>query len=172
MPENIMMRKMLDDDIGEVSLPPGYILTRLGLNDANDLSSLYNAAFGFDFQTPQWTIKEMLNNPEVKAVYGIKCGGKLVATAAIHVVPKLYGDTPELHWVASHPDYRGQGLGKAIVLHTLHEMKQMGFKDVLLITQPERLPAIKLYLSLGFVPEVKNDEEKQLWDEIHKKLGN
>ncbi|WP_171804974.1 GNAT family N-acetyltransferase [Mahella australiensis] len=155
---NIMMKRKLDS-IDKVSLAEGCVIKQLEVADAEALSNLYNAAFGFDFQTPEWVIKEMLDNPQVKAVYGIEHDGKLVATAAIHIVPE-YGETPELHWVATHPDYRGEGLGKAIVLYTLHEMKRMGFKDVLLITQPERIPAIKLYLSIGFTPEVGNDEDK------------
>jgi GNAT superfamily N-acetyltransferase len=50
------------------------------------------------------------------------------------------------------PDYRGRGLGLQVSLTALHRLRCRGFQEVMLKTHTSRLPAIHLYLSLGFEP--------------------
>jgi GNAT superfamily N-acetyltransferase len=68
-----------------------------------------------------------------------------------------------VHWVAARKDTRGLGLGRAVTLFVLRELADAGFARAMLDTQAFRLPAIQLYLSLGFVPTPNGPEEEEIW---------
>jgi mycothiol synthase len=48
--------------------------------------------------------------------------------------------------------HRGRGLGRLVTLAVLHHLRQGGFERADLSTDDWRIPAIKSYLALGFVP--------------------
>lgn len=96
--------------------------------------------------------------------------GEAVATAF------AWRDTPEerecgrVHWVATLPEQQGKGLGRVVTVAVLHYMKKHGLSRAFLETQSYRLPAIRLYLSLGFHPTPKDAEHEGLWDEALAKI--
>jgi GNAT superfamily N-acetyltransferase len=49
-----------------------------------------------------------------------------------------------------HPDYRGRGVGKALMQHALEETKKLGCNALELSVDPANEMAHKYYLSLGF----------------------
>ncbi|MEQ8853171.1 N-acetyltransferase [Gimesia sp.] len=51
-----------------------------------------------------------------------------------------------LHKIMVHPDYRGKGIGSALMLQALQDAQDV----VLLTVNPENTPAVKLYESFGF----------------------
>lgn len=51
-----------------------------------------------------------------------------------------------LHKIMVHPDYRGKGIGSALMQQALQDAQDV----VLLTVNPENTPAIKLYESFGF----------------------
>jgi len=59
-----------------------------------------------------------------------------------------------VHWVATHPAHQRRGLARATVLAALRWMKKFGYENSILVTQVYRLPAIRLYLDLGFRPHL------------------
>ncbi len=73
--------------------------------------------------------------------------------AACGAIRHLASDHGELKSMRAHPDYRGKGAGKAILLHLLDIARQRGYARVSLETgRPEPfLPARRLYESHGFV---------------------
>src|SRR5512143_1510720 len=60
----------------------------------------------------------------------------------------------EIGWVVVDPAHRGRGLARAIVLAMLGLVRERGYRYAFLRTEPFRVPAIKLYLKLGFAPEM------------------
>ena len=54
-----------------------------------------------------------------------------------------------LHWLGVEGPYRGQGLGKTLLLMQIHHARQLGMTDIYLTTHAER-PAWKLYQRVGF----------------------
>lgn len=73
--------------------------------------------------------------------------------------------------VAVHPGAQGKGLGKKICLAVLHDLASRGYKSALLSTDDIRLPAIKLYLSLGFEPFYTDGSHKERWNKVYEKIG-
>lgn len=51
-----------------------------------------------------------------------------------------------LHKIMVHPDYRGKGIGSALMQQALQDAQDV----VLLTVNPENIPAVKLYESFGF----------------------
>lgn len=51
-----------------------------------------------------------------------------------------------LHKIMVHPDYRGKGIGSALMQQALQDAQDV----VLLTVNPENTPAVKLYESFGF----------------------
>ncbi|HRE32272.1 MAG TPA: GNAT family protein, partial [Candidatus Berkiella sp.] len=64
-------------------------------------------------------------------------------------------------------DYRGQGIGQALILAALQKAKEKGLSRIELMVFEKNFPAIKLYEKLGFVIEgtkrqaVKIDDQYQ-----------
>ncbi|MFC5449346.1 GNAT family N-acetyltransferase [Paenibacillus aestuarii] len=58
-------------------------------------------------------------------------------------------DIPELG-MALRADYRGKGIGKALMIALIHELKANGVEGVSLSVDPGNLPAARLYRSFGF----------------------
>jgi len=52
--------------------------------------------------------------------------------------------------VGVHPDHRGLGLGRALVLKALHGFRDAGLRRVGLEVTGENTPAVELYRSVGF----------------------
>ena len=73
-----------------------------------------------------------------------------------------------LHWVAIVPEFQGQGLAKPLLTTVCQRLSELGHRRTYLNTSPRRIPAINLYLEFGFVPEIKDIHDSQVWDDIHK----
>jgi GNAT superfamily N-acetyltransferase len=82
---------------------------------------------------------------------------------------KLYG---LVHWVAIVPSEQGKGLGNFLMMTVCNRLKELGYEKALLNTSTARIPAINLYLKFGFVPEIKNDKDKEIWDHVRTILNS
>jgi ribosomal protein S18 acetylase RimI-like enzyme len=90
-------------------------------------------------------------------------------------------DTPDgpqglIHWVAVLPECQGRGIGKAIMTKAMLRLKDE-YRNAYLNTSSARLPAIKVYLDFGFLPDMEKDRAKEGWAEVrqhlkHPALGN
>jgi len=52
--------------------------------------------------------------------------------------------------VGTHPEFRGKGLGKAVVYAGLRRLQERGMHTAILCTSENNIPAVKLYESIGF----------------------
>ena len=92
---------------------------------------------------------ERLRQPDV-TFYAAWHENRLAACGALKQLDPAHG---ELKSMRAHPDYRGRGAGRAILLHLLAEARARGYARVSLETgRPEQfLPARRLYEGNGFV---------------------
>ena len=76
---------------------------------------------------------------------------------------KVYG---LVHWVAIIPSEQGKGLSKPLMMTVCNCLKELGYECAYLNTSTARVSAISLYLKFGFIPEIKNDRDKQVWEHV------
>jgi ribosomal protein S18 acetylase RimI-like enzyme len=74
------------------------------------------------------------------------------------------------HTLGVDPDFRGQGLARAVMILSLHRSRERGFKRALFITEDHFIPALSLYLSLGAKPVYFNWFHKRRWEKILRKI--
>jgi len=135
----------------------------------------WNHIISVSFASPYDFNDHMKKDPAYKAerVLFALIDGVPVATAAAWQVDSVPADTGYLHMVGALPAYKGRQLGRVICLAALHRLQQEGFSKVGLNTDDFRLPAIKTYLELGFVPDLSIHESMQArWENIHELLHN
>ncbi|MCJ7822097.1 MAG: GNAT family N-acetyltransferase, partial [Armatimonadetes bacterium] len=68
-------------------------------------------------------------------------------------------------------EHRGRGLGRALVLSVLRRLREVGVASATLDTDDFRLPAIRLYLALGFRPELTHESHAERWRDVRRELG-
>jgi GNAT superfamily N-acetyltransferase len=71
-----------------------------------------------------------------------------------------------IHWVAIIPEKQGLGLAKPLMSLVCQRLKELGHRRAYLTTSTIRLPALNLYLSFGFVPEISTPDDRQVWREL------
>ena len=167
-----MRRSNLESLPEQPQLPEGYALREATVGDTIALAVLMQAAFDDKSWTPGRVRLDLLEAADVKLTWVIDQELAPVATASVRLLPQEYPGSGYLHWVASHPAHRGQRLGRAVTLACLHSFRAIGCKDVVLETQDTRLAAIKLYRSLGFVPEYREPSHAERWLIVLSDLAN
>lgn len=106
-----------------------------------------------------------------EGIFFVTHGDRPVGTACTFLHPGAAGDVPELGWVAAHPAHRGRRLGLEVCRAVLGFVRDLGHGYAYLLTEDFRLPAIKTYLRLGFVPEMLDPTHPARWEALHRALG-
>jgi ribosomal protein S18 acetylase RimI-like enzyme len=63
---------------------------------------------------------------------------------------RFSGEVGAVQNIAVLPDYRGRGIGRALLLKALHGFKEYGIQRVTLEVTADNIPATKLYTRIGF----------------------
>lgn len=89
-------------------------------------------------------------SPNSKLLLAINSDNKIVgmATLAIIIIPT--GKSGRLEDVVVDNNFRGQGIGTALIEKIIIESKKLHLKKLDLISKPQRIEANKLYLKLNF----------------------
>jgi mycothiol synthase len=171
LPQLVMCRENLNN-LPDIRLPGGYSLTcfRSGYEKYWDVIT----AASFNRKVGETTFEKIMqNDPALKPerVLFIKYGNEFVATASAWFKP-IYGiDTGSIHQVGVLPGHRGKHLGYWISLAALHRLSIEGFRKATLETDDYRIPAIKTYLKLGFVPMLVHENQRERWKGIFLECG-
>ena len=82
-------------------------------------------------------------------------------------------DPPEgaLDYVICHPDHRNRQLGRAVCTAVLKYLAARSYETITLATDDWRLPAIKLYLNLGFKPIISRADMPPRWEKVYRQLA-
>ena len=75
-----------------------------------------------------------------------------------------------LDYVVTHPEHRGKGLGRATCIEVSRFLVDRGCKSVSLGTDDWRLPAIHIYLSMGFRPVMNRNDMPGRWAAVYENL--
>lgn len=138
-------------------VPPHYALRSFLDGDEPAWADLLAAAFPEIPEPRSLPRKEFLQGPvwQPERLFFACRDGAAVACTAAWEHPHIWGTRSGIvHWVATHPAHQRRGLARATVLAALRWMKKFGYENSILVTQVYRLPAIRLYLDLGFRPHL------------------
>jgi mycothiol synthase len=168
---SLFLRRPHLDELPEMTLPNGYALRTAVPEDAENLSACLQKAFPEMTWTAERTTEWLLADESVKTIFVIEKGGVIVATASARLLPDAYPGSGYVHWVGADPEHRGKRLGYLASLAILHEFVRLGCTDAVLETDDFRLPAIKVYFRLGFVPEYRHATHAPRWARLAPRLG-
>jgi mycothiol synthase len=101
--------------------------------------------------TPWTWSHEFAERPGSRVIAAFDAKDRIVAAAGIRPVAS-HPLAAHLMWVGTHPDHQGRSLGRIVVTATMAYAAAQQLQTVMLLTDDERLAAIRLYLSLGFRP--------------------
>lgn len=97
---------------------------------------------------------------------------QIVATSmAVHDHKPEHPFGGEMGWVASDPAHAGRGLGLAVCAAVTARLIAGGYRAIHLYTDDFRLPAIKTYLKLGYVPFLCDATMPARWRALCDQLG-
>jgi mycothiol synthase len=96
---------------------------------------------------------------------------EIVATCmALHNYKWLHPFSGELGWLASDPAHAGKGLGQRVSAAVTARFIEAGYHHINLYTDDFRLPAIKSYLKLGYIPYLYTADMPERWKNICEQL--
>lgn len=140
------------------------------LADVKDVPTLLEIERA-SFDTP-WTLGEIaeeLDKPLAR-VWVAEVDGRL---AAFGIQWFVVGEA-QLANIAVHPDFRGRGLGKKMMIHLLENARAEGMEKMTLEVRTGNTAAHDLYLKLGFVetcrrPHFYEDQDEAIL--MERKVG-
>lgn len=135
-------------------MPSGFVVGHFVPGDEESLCALQNLAFAEHWGFCPNTVEEvryMVNVvcPPAEGVLFISSEGRRVGYCwtARHPTDKRRG---LIHMMGVDPDYRGLGLGRAVLLAGIEYLRSRGAKEIGLTVDCENLAALALYQSAGF----------------------
>jgi len=161
-----------------VALPVGYRLRHFGEADAEAYCALVNLDRWEDtgWRCREYSLREMRMRAVPRGFFVVEAAdGALVATAIARHRPDAdtyyFPEGGEICLVFVHPAHRRRGLGQVVTLATVQRLQEIGYQNIYLNVMDHRLPALRLYFSLGFQPLLYRAEVGARWQQICTNLG-
>lgn len=168
---NISVRMVREHmrDIPQASFPGGFSIRPMGRGEAGlwiDIQrdaerlmeikeNLFEKEFGSDFAATRERCFFIINARGVAT-------GTISAWYSADYKGQDYG---RIHWVAIREAYQGKGLARPALSHAMNYLAGR-HKRAWLATSSARIPAIKLYLDYGFVPEMGVPNAAEAWEQV------
>ena len=168
-----MVRPNLEN-LPPVEVPQGHRL--VAATEFEDPAPMWAHLLDACFDDSAWTagsLRETFIDQEQydpDGTFFIMHDNKPVSTAFAWLDDPGATDMGRIHYVGSLPEHRRKGLARAVVVAVMRYFRDNGFQRAFLGTHPALLPAIRLYLSLGFEPAAANAEHRQVWAEVMENL--
>lgn len=151
-------------------LPGSCFLREADEEDAEGIAWVLEASF-LDPWSEERVLAELLQNDAVPETYVIEANGVVIGTASYQQQSEPDPLAGWLHYVGVLPEARGFGLGEVLSQRVLIEAVSRGNSSVYLTTDDPRLPAIKIYLKLGFEPDHWHESHSARWAIVRSQLG-
>ena len=128
------------------------------------LEALNLGEFGGDWDRRRFG--EFIVGPERTQGSVVAIEGDRIVAATFASVEVGVDCTGRVDFVVSHPQARGLGLGRAVCTGVVRYLVDKGYARVILYTDDWRLPAIGLYLSMGFEPQMTRRDMPGRWERV------
>ncbi len=177
------LRMVIDDaSVGrlpDVPMPAGYVMRAYRIGDAESWADALRRG-GFTDWTEQQVLEYVVDVESREGSRLVEHDGRIVAaTFASRIGNQPHkpdvggGNTSEvgvLDFVVTHPDHRGRGLGRATCTEVARFLVSRGCNAISLGTDDWRLPAIHIYLSMGFKPMMNRNDMPGRWAAVYENL--
>ena len=172
MEDQLKMARHGFEDLPFLQCPPGYRIRTYQKGDEIHWARIMDTAFVDLGRTAEDTYANVIRHPNFdpegfffvihkEVPIGTACAWKrFLRGKSIGYIDML----------AVLPEHTGRKLGKWLTVFLLHYFKAQQVASVMLDTDDFRLPAIKNYLNLGFVPVYAGENHRARWQTIFKKL--
>lgn len=166
-----MVRPNLDN-LPKIELPSGYQLRTYQEGDEIHWANIISDSFGGRERTAQDTQNEITHRDVFvpDGLYFITYQDIPIATACAWRQSVEETDVGYVHMVGVVGKHTGMKLGKWVSLAVLYYFQENGFTCSMLDTDDFRIPAIKTYLNLGFIPVYVDNTQTKRWKDIFKTL--
>jgi mycothiol synthase len=149
---------------------PCYALRAAGPADHGQLAGLLSEAFGDRWDEERGAAEFSLGNG-VEATYVVVSRVGVAAAASARRLPDRYPGAGYVHYVGARVSERGRRLGEVVTRQVLAHFVAAGLDQAVLETDDFRLPAVRTYLRLGFVPEPRTPGEARRWSKVLRNLA-
>ena len=167
-----MVRPNLED-LPALELPSGYGMRTYREGDEVHWARIISDSFGGRKRTAEDTRNEITGRdvfiPE--GFYFATHQDNPVGTACAWRESVDEQDVGYVHMVGVVAEHTGHKLGKWVSLAVLTYFRDNGFKCSMLDTDDFRIPAVKTYLNLGFIPVYVEEGQIERWEQLFEKLG-
>ncbi|MDE0427167.1 MAG: GNAT family N-acetyltransferase [Candidatus Poribacteria bacterium] len=172
MPRQLRMVRPNLKDLPELQLPLGYDIRTYRNGDEAHWARIISDSFGGRERTPQDTRNEITGRDVFvpDGFYFATHRGTPVGTACAWRQSIDEKEVGYVHMVGVVAEHTGHKLGKWVSLAVLHYFRDNRFISVMLDTDDFRIPAIKTYLNLGFVPVYVEEGQSERWRDIFENL--
>lgn len=171
--EVYMVRESLDD-IPEAPFPDGFSIRAMRPDEAGLWVDIQRDAEPYYEVQPDWFEDQFGSN---LAAVGWRCflivnaRGVAVGTISAWANHDYHGETwGQVHWLAVRPAYQRLGLARAAMAFCLTQLARWHDR-AFLGTQSERIGAIRLYLDMGFRPDLDHPGARQAWLALRDRAG-
>ena len=163
----LMMRHPALSFAADPVLPEGYAIRTHEAGMEAVWEDVIKDAFGHPY-----SFSFMKDRPEYdpKTVFYLEKDEEAIATATAVENP-LYPGEGWFRMVGVRSCARGLGAGRLIASYALADLRRRGYKTALLSTDDRRIPAIALYLSLGFEPYITHESHEARWKAVMHELA-
>jgi mycothiol synthase len=168
-PQLFMRLPELSDLPPAAPLRPGYTVRAAAPADHRQLAEVLSEAYGDTWDAAR-VGEEFSPGNGVEATYVVVSPAGVAATAAARRLPDRYPEAGYLHYVGARPSERGRRLGEAVTRRVLVHFADSGLSQAVLETDDFRLPAVRTYLRLGFVPEPRAAGDVVRWSKVLRNL--
>ena len=171
--DQLKMARYDFENLPKLRCPNGYHIRPYQSGDEVHWARIMDKAFVDESRTSEDTYANVINRPNFDpdgfcfVVHeNVPIGTACAWNRCLRGKPIGYIDM-----LAVLPEHTGHKLGKWLTVFLLHYFKTRCVAYVTLDTDDFRLPAIKNYLNLGFVPVYVGENHGERWRIIFKKLG-
>ena len=158
-------------ELGKASaeIANGFTVREMRPGEEADWSYACLNSFDIESVTAEYYEKMMANDKGVRMqdVFFVCKEDKPVGTATA----RMEEADPFLHFVAVNPDFRGYKLALPVIAAVINRHLEMGRDGCFLWTDDWRVPAVKSYLNLGFLPVLFNEGAREAWEKEIRLFG-
>jgi len=167
----VYMERPTLDDLPDCPLPSGFSTRWFRPGDDKTWIDIHDKAEKHVEISPEVFSLEFGSDWELlgrRQCYLLDSASQAIATATAWFDDDYHGQPyGRLHWVAVVPEYQGRGLAKPLLKTVLRRMRELGHEKAYLRTSTARPVAVNLYKRFGFVPALRSEEDRAVWQQLN-----